>query len=155
MPDIYINNQQDGHLISEDEIKNTIQKIYKSVNIEQKGELSVSFVNDDEIARLNLQYRQKEGPTDVLTFPQSEGMEMPTPEKQDYQPLLGDIIISTPTASRQAEQRGHSLKKEITILLIHGILHLYGYDHITDEQQGLMNKQEKIILSALEKSEAF
>lgn len=91
---------------------------------EADGELSISLVGDDEIHRLNRDYREKDKPTDVLAFALREGLEMPGTER-----VLGDVIVSLDTAARQADERGHDAAHEVRLLLIHGILHLLGYDH--------------------------
>jgi len=83
----------------------------------------VALVDDSTMQALNAQWRGKDRPTDVLAFAQREG------EAQHDSTLLGDVVLSIPTAKRQAEKRGHSLDREITELLVHGILHLLGYDH--------------------------
>jgi len=87
-------------------------------------ELSVVFVDDDEMQRLNAAYRSLDRPTDVLAFAMTEGA------FGDLNPqLLGDVVISTQTAQRQAERAGRSGDDELDALLVHGILHLIGYDH--------------------------
>jgi len=85
-------------------------------------ELSLALVGDDEIRALNFRHRKKNKPTDVLSFP-SEGV------LAGGKRLLGDVVISIETAKRQAKERKRSLKDELATLLIHGILHLVGYDH--------------------------
>lgn len=81
------------------------------------AELSLVLCSDAHIAALNAQWRGKEGPTDVLSFP------------QDDEVVLGDLVLSVPTAQRQAEERGYTLQDELRVLLVHGLLHLLGYDH--------------------------
>ncbi len=150
MLEIYINNQQEKYNITDETVTETIKNIYRIAELRDHGELSVTFMNDEGIAELNKTYRKKEGPTDVLTFPQEEGMEFPSPEDENYPPLIGDIIISLETADKQAKEMGHPLEKEITALLLHGILHLYGYDHEEDEEADVMENKEREILKALE-----
>lgn len=150
MLEIYINNQQDKFIVADETIIDTVRKIYRAAELKDHGELSVTFMSDDGIAELNSTYRKKEGPTDVLTFPQEEGMEFPSPEDENYPPLIGDIIISLDTADKQAKEMGHSLEKEIAALLVHGILHLYGYNHEDDEEADVMENKEKEILKSLE-----
>lgn len=87
-------------------------------------QLSVLFCKDPEIHKLNLSYRGKDKPTDVLSFSAQEGAEMPGTEN-----VLGDLVISVDTAKLQAKEYGVSFENEILRLLIHGILHLAGYDH--------------------------
>ena len=82
------------------------------------------LLDDARIAELNRRYRQREGPTDVLSFPQRDS------DFPDLQPdVLGDVVISVATAGRQAESRGRTLYAELLSLLIHGILHCAGFDH--------------------------
>ena len=95
--------------------------------------LTVAFVRDPRIRELNLRFRGKPHATDVLSFPG----ERATILRPDY---LGDIVISADTAARQAEEAGHSVEREVSELVIHGVLHLCGYDHETD--QGEMNRLE-------------
>ncbi|HKV38429.1 MAG TPA: rRNA maturation RNase YbeY [Blastocatellia bacterium] len=88
---------------------------------------AVALVRDSAIRRLNRDYRGKDAATDVLSFPAEESH---SPGEDGY---LGDIVISTDTAKRQASQIGHSVQREIAELAIHGVLHLCGYDHETDK----------------------
>jgi probable rRNA maturation factor len=91
--------------------------------LEQKNAiLSLAFVGNRSIRNLNARYRRKAEPTDVLSFP--SGDELPSGEK-----LLGDVVISIEQAAKQASERGKSVEKELEALLVHGILHLLGYDH--------------------------
>lgn len=88
-----------------------------------EAELSVLLVSDREMRRLNRTWRGKDRPTDVLAFSQLEGIGRPPAG------VLGDVVISVPTARRQAKERGDTLGRESERLLIHGVLHLLGYDH--------------------------
>jgi probable rRNA maturation factor len=99
-------------------------------------ELSVLLTDDAFIQSLNETHRGKDRPTDVLAFPQNEGEGTPTALDHG---LLGDVVISLDTAERQAKGRKHTLMDEVSFLLAHGILHLLGYDHQTDEQEANMN----------------
>lgn len=109
---------------------------------EQDSELSIIFVNDQDIKRLNKIYRGVERPTDVLSFSQREG------DFSEINPqILGDIVISIDTASKQALDKGHSLEDEIYILIVHGFLHLTGYDHeVSPEYARIMREKEEEIL---------
>jgi probable rRNA maturation factor len=91
---------------------------------EKNAELTVSLVDDAEVHVLNRDYRGKDKPTDVLAFAMREGSRVVGDEVQ-----IGDVVISLDTANRQASERGHDLATEVRTLLIHGILHLLGYDH--------------------------
>jgi probable rRNA maturation factor len=103
-----------------------------------EAELSVVLCDDDFIAGLNQAYRAKSGATDVLSFAMAEG------EDGDFAgETLGDVVISIDTAARQALELGHSLLDEVTSLLVHGVLHLLGYDHIKPEDSRKMFAQAR------------
>lgn len=113
------------------EIAKAIENAANAALKNQGAEGSISFtVTDDEtIHELNLQYRNVDRPTDVISFPANEGESVLAPPDG----FLGDIVISLPRAEAQAEEYGHSLKREVSFLAVHGTLHLLGYDHMTDE----------------------
>ena len=94
------------------------------------GHVDVLITRDAAMREWNRQYRRQDKPTDVLSFPASE----PT------QGIAGDLVISLETAQRQADERGHPLEAEVKLLLLHGLLHLAGYDHETDN--GAMRRKE-------------
>jgi probable rRNA maturation factor len=102
-------------------VKSLALEILRLLNCEQT-ELSLALVGDSEIRKLNAKYREKDYATDVLSFPAAETLPGPLP-------LLGDVVISVDKARAQAKERGRTLKEELTTLLIHGIMHLLGYDH--------------------------
>lgn len=110
-----------------------------------EAEISLVLANDRQIRELNESYRGIPAPTDVLSFPMGEGGGWePNPH------LLGDVVISLETASRQARDRGHSLEKEVCLLLIHGILHLLGYDHEgSAKKRRTMQAKERELLELL------
>jgi probable rRNA maturation factor len=99
-------------------------------------ELSILLTGDDQIALLNGLYRKKRGPTDVLAFAQREG-----PLGDRAGAILGDVVISVPTARRQAAERSADLTSEMTMLLAHGILHLLGWDHDTPSKDRRMRRE--------------
>jgi probable rRNA maturation factor len=109
------------------------------------AELSVALIDDVEMRQLNLDYRGIDKPTDVLAFSQTEG------EFGDVAPeILGDVVVSLDTASRQAKEAGHDLLQELDLLIIHGVLHLLGYDHEKSAgEERKMREMEKKVLSAL------
>lgn len=109
----------------------------------QKSELSVLLCDDPFIRRLNAQWRQKDEPTDVLSFAMGEG------EQIGDDDVLGDIVISIDTAARQAEGLGHPLALELQVLLVHGLCHLLGYDHIEPEDAVEMRALEAELLGVL------
>jgi probable rRNA maturation factor len=107
-----------------------------------KVELSIALVSDAQIKRLNKLYRNKDKPTDVLSFPIGEKVE-------DWL-ILGDIVISVDTAKRQAQELGHSLEEELKRLLVHGLVHLLGYDHeLGGEEEKKFFELEEFILREL------
>jgi probable rRNA maturation factor len=97
-----------------------------------KGQVTVLLTTDAAIRKLNRQFRGKDKPTDVLSFP-AEGS-FPT-EGIEAEKIAGDLAISVPTARKQAVEQGHSLSTEIKVLILHGLLHLSGYDHESDAGQ--------------------
>jgi probable rRNA maturation factor len=115
--------------------------------VEQDAELSVTYVSNERIQEVNREYRDKDQPTDVISFALEEmgegeieivGLEQP--------PMLGDIIISIPRAKEQAIEYGHSFMRELGFLAVHGFLHLLGYDHMNDEDEKEMFTKQKDIL---------
>src|SRR5690606_7822781 len=116
------------------------------------AEVSVTLVDDDEIQALNRDYRGKDAPTDVLSFPIWEPEEIADlrlhPERYPERPLLlGDVVISVPTAIRQAEEYGHGVDRELAYLCVHGVLHLLGYDHEEEAARQAMRQREEAILA--------
>jgi rRNA maturation RNase YbeY len=105
-----------------------------------RDEVSVLFVSDRTIRRLNKAYLNHDYPTDVLAFPQQGGVSSPQPH------LFGDVVISVETAARQAKEHGHSLDQELALLLIHGILHLSGYDDTTPAARRRMWAKQRALL---------
>ena len=107
-------------------------------------ELSIVLTDDEHIQSLNRDFRQKDTPTDVLSFGQMEGEFFISPI-----PMLGDLVISLETAARQAEERGHPLAAEVRVLLVHGLMHLLGHDHLEDNERVDMAAAENELLAAL------
>jgi len=115
---------------------------------EASAELGIMFVGDQRMRGLNRKYRGKDRTTDVLAFAMRESF---TPPASRLTPdMLGDVVIAVPTAARQAKQGQRSLDEELTVLLIHGILHLCGYDHERSEKEARrMHRRERMILRSL------
>jgi len=113
---------------------------------ESRTEISVSFVEAEEIKRLNAEYRQVDSVTDVLSFPQFDDMS-DIPEEGEI--CLGDAVICRQRAEEQAEEFGHSFEREIIYLFTHSILHLLGYDHMTDEDKSEMRAREEEVMEYL------
>ena len=121
--EILIQNNQSQHAIDEAELQTQIARILETLG-ETDCELSLLLTDDEEIQQLNRDYRDLDKATDVLSFPQDEDAVNETGAA-----LLGDVVISTETAARQAEDHHLSFNEELILLAIHGILHLLGYDH--------------------------
>lgn len=129
-------------------IRAKVEKVLSDLGCHDK-ELSILFIDDRRMAELNLQYMGREGPTDVLSFPMSDVNASPADRAFDLDSgLLGDVVISVDTAKREAEESGETLERTMDRLLIHGILHLLGYDHVDSEEQAhLMEKEEERLLA--------
>jgi len=111
----------------------------------EDAELSVLLCSDEEIRQLNRRYRRKDKSTDVLAFPMQE-----LPFRAPAGALLGDVVISLPTAARQAAEGDRPIIEEVTFLLAHGLLHLVGYDHATKRQEREMTERIAHLLASVE-----
>jgi probable rRNA maturation factor len=107
-----------------------------------RGEVAIALVTDGHIQKLNRQYRKKNASTDVLSFPADPGSRIPDPGSRFIYPELGDIVIATGMARRQARDAGHSYQTELRVLALHGLLHLLGYDHDHADDVGRMARLE-------------
>lgn len=130
-------------------VEKLLQHAAKILKIEDEAELSVTFVTNESIHEINRTYRQKDAPTDVISFALEEIGEGETPIIAEGMPrVLGDIIISTDRTIEQAEEYGHSFERELGFLAVHGFLHLLGYDHMDPEDERVMfGKQDEILNS--------
>lgn len=131
-----------------------LNKAAEVYGLEPQAEVSVVLADDDYIHQLNRQYRNKDMPTDVLSFAMNDHVsDEPEPNiaqaPDDIEILLGDIVISLETTARQAQEFGHSLERELAYLTIHGMLHLLGYDHETETDKAEMRQEEEYVLSLL------
>jgi probable rRNA maturation factor len=111
----------------------------------QNCELSIAVVEIAEMTELNMRYRGKPGPTDVLSF----GCDDPCAVLGPDEPVtLGDVVIAPEIAEAQAAEYGHTVEEELNLLLVHGVLHLLGYDHEADHDASAMQLRERAILLA-------
>lgn len=111
------------------------------------GELSILIVDDEQIREINRDYLQRDWPTNVISFAMREG------EGGEFHPeLLGDVVISAETAARDAEEVGLVFESELYFLLLHGILHLFGYDHERgcEEEASRMEEMERTLFAAIQ-----
>jgi probable rRNA maturation factor len=144
---LYFDNRQAVPLPAgiESRLEEAVEAVLFVCGFSQEYEVSLSFVDEDEIRTLNRDYRKKDAVTDVLSFPAgfTAGPDWPvTP--------LGDIVLCPVRAKEQAEEIGQSLEKELVYLTIHSVLHLFGYDHMTQSDKDEMRAKEKEALSEVE-----
>ena len=137
----------------EQTIKKVLEACYKEEKIENSNLLiTVTLTDLDTIQKINNEYRKIDKPTDVLSFPMFEKVEIDKKiAKQDfkYEDILGDIIISIPRVEEQAKEYGHSFERELSYMVVHGFYHLMGYDHIKEEDKKQMRPKEEKILNGL------
>lgn len=114
-------------------------------------EISLRLTSDDEVHTLNRQYRQKDKPTNVLSFPmvQADLLETVTQNSDDGEVLLGDIVLAHGVCAAEAEERNIAIETHATHLIVHGVLHLLGYDHMTDVDAEAMEAIETDALASL------
>lgn len=124
-------------------MKRVVRTCVEQAYPDHRFEVELTICGDAEIRRLNREYRNIDRPTDVLSFPMLE-FSMP-----QVCVSLGSIVISAETARRQAEEYGHSLKRELCFLAAHSALHLLGYDHETDAEREEMEQKQKELLDSL------
>ena len=144
--DIYLDCVEESAFpFSEEIVKNMIQTALSHLGIKKNYEISVLLVRDEEMQMINRERRGMDRTTDVLSFPVAETIPHP------YR-VLGEVVISIDKMEVQAEEIGHSVRDEFLRLLVHGILHLNGYDHeIGQKEEILMQKMEDEILEILYK----
>ena len=127
--EVLIENRQKHHNLSKENIRKTAKLILSALDYPD-AQLSILIVDDAQIAALNETYLNHSGPTNVISFPMQEG------DFTDITPnLLGDVVISVDTAQREATEVGMTMGQRFNELLIHGILHLVGYDHVNAAEE--------------------
>jgi probable rRNA maturation factor len=132
-----------SYSIPEDLLERTAQAVLRQVAEHQDSDLSIVLTDEARLQELNREYLGIDAPTDVLSFPASET------DPQTGTRYLGDILISVPRARSQAEAAGHPLESEIQLLVVHGLLHLLGYDHAEPDEKAHMWKVQAQILESL------
>lgn len=151
MSNMLIDYQDDTGIVKEEHLKLVDELLHfaaEAEGVKEEAELSVTFVDNARIQEINRDYRDKDAPTDVISFALLEETE----EDQGFEMLpgmpivLGDIIISIDRTKEQAESYGHSFERELGFLSLHGFLHLLGYDHLEPEdEQVMIEKQEELL----------
>jgi len=135
-------------VIDEDWARRMAQTVLKAEGVAPPYEISLVFTDSETVKQLNRDYRGVDEPTDVLAFymlPQ-KGADSSFALPPDGVTRLGEVIISYPQAAEQAREQGHSPERELALLIIHGILHLLGYDHEEPEEQSKMRERERELL---------
>ena len=150
---IYSTNDQNKIELST-ALRNTVKKAIIAAldyqEIDFPVEISLSFVDNERIHELNKEYRGKDAPTDVLSFPMFEDGEIEYDDESDEPCAIGDIVISLEKAVEQAEEYGHSLEREAAFLAVHSVLHLLGFDHeVSEEDDEYMKESAEEILSSI------
>lgn len=149
--EILIEDRQDHLRIDHDKVENKAKNILNALG-SPDGELSILIVTDHEMAELNRTYLNRPGPTNVMAFPMQEG-----PFGDVTPTLLGDVVISLDTAAREAQQAGMTTEYRFDQLLIHGILHLFGFDHdkTAEEAKAMRIKEEELLTSLYPSKRGF
>ncbi|TMU85582.1 rRNA maturation RNase YbeY [Bacillus sp. BHET2] len=128
-------------------VQNILNFAAEKENIENESEVSVTFVTNERIQEINQEYRDKDQPTDVISFALEElGEDEVEIIGGNIPRVLGDIIISIDRAKEQAEEYNHSFSRELGFLALHGFLHLLGYDHIEEDDEKKMFQRQRDIL---------
>lgn len=142
----------------ENVIKLVVDECFKTEKIDSTNlYVSITLTNPEEIEKINMQYRNIDRPTDVLSFPMFEKEDLEKIIHNDVnsdvfnqqEDILGDIVISIPKVYEQAEEYGHSFERELAYMVVHGFYHLMGYDHIDEDDKKVMRQKEENILEHL------
>jgi probable rRNA maturation factor len=132
--------------VAAEPLAHVVQAALENQKQPEDSEVTLVITDDSKVQELNKKFRGIDSATDVLSFPARESQGFITPEGLPN--YLGDVIVSYPTAAAQAEEQDHPVEDELALLIVHGCLHLLGYDHQTDEeQQRMWAIQEQILLS--------
>ena len=131
----------------EENVRAAAEKVGELYGVEN-GEVSVTLTNNEYIHTLNKQYRGIDRPTDVLSFALNESEEPDVEDGPDVN-VLGDLVISVERAKEQAADYGHSVKREIAFLTVHGMLHLLGYDHMEEQDRLEMEAEQRFVMEKL------
>ncbi len=154
--DVFFENTQDKLEVGEslqELIKNVADTALEYEGFNKKSEISVLFVDNEQIREINNDFRKIDSATDVLSFPmlKFDGTRVIEGVGDSYlgTVVLGDIVISLERAEAQAEEYGHSYEREIGFLVCHSVLHLLGYDHESDDERVVMREKEEAILEKI------
>ena len=141
--DVFLANEQDLP-VDHDRLSALASHTLQSEDVDDSAELSILFVSSDHMRKLNSHFAGDNYPTDVLAFPMMDGDD----EEEESGPLLGDVVVCPEIALRNAERIGHSLSDELGVLVVHGTLHLLGYDHQGPKDKEAMDRRQQEILAS-------
>lgn len=141
---LLITNNTNENIDMNDKLYDVVKAVLDNEGLSMDYEVSITFVDKDEIHKLNREYRKVDRPTDVLSFPMNEEFLI-----EGVDSMLGDIVICMDIAKYQAKEYGHSLDREIMYLTCHSMLHLLGYDHIEEDDKKIMRGKEKEVMKKL------
>ena len=141
---LLIENNTEEKIEMDADLERTVKEVLKTEGLGEDYEVSITFVDREEIHRLNREFRDVDRPTDVLSFPLDDTIDLPDRDK-----MLGDIVICMDVAKDQAMEFGHSLRREIMYLTCHSTLHLLGYDHMEEDEKREMRRREKEVMRNL------
>ena len=133
-------------------IKEVVSRVLEEEKVLPEVDVYITLTNNEEIHKINKEYRDVDRPTDVLSFPMYERDEiagLKNDTDDEIEKILGDIIVSIEKVREQAQEYGHSFERELAYLVTHGMLHLLGYDHMIEEEKAVMRKREEEILEIL------
>lgn len=155
---IAIESDVAGYVVDKRKLRALARTTMKALGVGDH-ELAVTLTGSTAIKKLNNEYRGKNKPTDVLSFPQASfkaplRVEKPHKSRARGPKLLGDVIISLPEAAKNAKSIGQKLDREVCFLLVHGILHLCGHDHMEPDEEEVMLAQQDVLMSRLAKGRA-
>ncbi|MCY3632517.1 MAG: rRNA maturation RNase YbeY [bacterium] len=144
---VVVSDRQQDLLVVQDRWAGLLRRVLAEERVDVPWEAGLSFVAVDEMAALNAAHRGIDRPTDVLAFGADDGH---APRADDEPRLVGDVVICPSVAASNAEAHGKTLDDELALLVVHGTLHLLGYDHINDSDAELMEGREQELLTSAE-----
>ena len=136
-------------------IRTVVEKVLVEEKVVADVDVYITLTNNQEIHKINLEYRNVDRPTDVLSFPMYERDEIANLKEDtqdEIEKILGDIIVSIEKVKEQAEEYGHSFERELAYLVTHGMLHLLGYDHMNTEDEKVMFSKQEMILDGFKET---
>lgn len=141
---LLITNETNEKIEMDEKLESVIKTVLETEGLSLAYEVSITFVDKEEIHQLNKEFRKVDRPTDVLSFPMDTDFMV-----EGVDAMLGDIVICMDVAKEQARDLGHSLDREIMYLTCHSTLHLLGYDHMNDDEKREMRAREKEVMKIL------